>query len=122
MGNLASEVESRLGACHICGKIKVLTNRKCKECAIDQHSQFKRDLGFILEQLELTLIEKNKAYGDSALNPCRIFSRADVLEQINVRIDDKLNRIINSGEYPGDDDELDLLGYLILRRIGRSRQ
>jgi hypothetical protein len=34
MGNLASEVESRLGACHICGKIKVLTNGKCRECAV----------------------------------------------------------------------------------------
>lgn len=34
MGNLASEVESRLGACHVCGKIKILTNHMCKECEV----------------------------------------------------------------------------------------
>ena len=38
------------------------------------------------------LLEKNRAYGDSASDPVRIFSKVDALEQINVRIDDKLSR------------------------------
>lgn len=38
------------------------------------------------------LLAKNAAYGNSALEPVRIFSKADPTEQIRVRIDDKLSR------------------------------
>lgn len=65
------------------------------------------------------LLQKNDAYGNSAADPVRIFSHADPLEQINVRIDDKLSRLMRGGSYPGDDDELDLLGYLMLKRAVR---
>lgn len=71
------------------------------------------------------LLEKNESYGNSAADPVRIFSKADPLEQINVRIDDKLSRMIRGGSYPGDNDEQDLLGYLILKlavRIFRASQ
>lgn len=72
------------------------------------------------------LVKKNEAYGDSALNPRRIFSRADPLEQIKVRLDDKLSRLANSkdGEVDsfGEDVEKDLLGYLILLRVARARR
>ena len=63
------------------------------------------------------LVEKNKAYGDSAINPVRIFAKSDALEQINVRIDDKINRILQGSGYPGDDDEKDLVGYFILKWV-----
>ncbi len=67
------------------------------------------------------LLEKNAAYGDSALNPVRIFARdTDALSQILVRIDDKLSRL-QRGSAAGEDVELDLLGYLILLRIARAR-
>lgn len=65
------------------------------------------------------LLAKNESYGNSAADPVRIFSQADPLEQINVRIDDKLSRLIRGGGYPGDDDEQDLLGYLMLKRAVR---
>lgn len=60
------------------------------------------------------LIDKNISYGNSALNPQRVFSKAAPDEQIKVRLDDKLNRMIQGKEYPGDNDLLDLAGYLIL--------
>ncbi len=66
------------------------------------------------------LIGKNKAYGNSALNPIRVFSKADPLEQINVRIDDKLNRMLQGTQYPGDNDEQDLIGYLILKQVAKK--
>lgn len=66
-------------------------------------------------ELEELLLRKNAAYGDSAANPLRVFSRCDRLEQINVRIDDKLSRIAR-GSAAGEDTELDLIGYLILKR------
>jgi hypothetical protein len=71
-------------------------------------------------EVALMLVEKNKSYGDSALNPIRIFSKADNVEQIKVRIDDKLNRVNNSQGYPGDNDIDDLIGYLILYKIAKS--
>jgi hypothetical protein len=67
------------------------------------------------------LCEKNAAYGDSALDPLRVFSKADPVEQILVRIDDKLSRL-KRGQAAGEDVERDLIGYLILLRIARRRQ
>lgn len=67
------------------------------------------------------LCEKNRKYGDSALDPVRVFSRCDALEQINVRLDDKLSRL-RSGQWDDTEDaELDLIGYLILKRIAKRR-
>jgi hypothetical protein len=64
------------------------------------------------------LHQKNAAYGNSALDPLRVFSKADSEEQIRVRIDDKLSRLAR-GSAAGEDVELDLLGYLILLRVAR---
>ncbi len=60
------------------------------------------------------LLNKNIAYGNSALNPIRIFSDANDIEQLKVRIDDKLNRIKNKKVFDGDNDVDDLIGYLLL--------
>jgi hypothetical protein len=74
----------------------------------------------VCDEVKQTLLEKNQAYGNSALEPLRIFSKADPLEQLNVRIDDKLSRIARGREFAGDDTELDLIGYLVLRRVARA--
>ena len=65
------------------------------------------------------LIDKNISYGNSALEPARIFSTADPAEQLRVRIDDKINRIKNNKEFTGDNDIDDLIGYLILYKIAK---
>lgn len=72
------------------------------------------------DDLAEMLLEKNAAYGDSALSPVRIFSRADAAEQIRVRLDDKISRLAR-GSAAGEDVILDLLGYLILLRIAERR-
>lgn len=69
------------------------------------------------EYLADFLIEKNRKYGNSALEPVRIFSKADALEQMRVRMDDKLSRIRSSQDDDTEDAELDLIGYLILKRV-----
>lgn len=66
------------------------------------------------------LLAKNRAYGNSALEPLRVFSKAPTDEQINVRIDDKLSRIAR-GQAAGEDVELDLIGYLVLKRVLAKR-
>ena len=67
------------------------------------------------------LLSKNKAYGDSALEPNNIFSKLDNAQAICARIDDKLSRIKNNGLDDATEDTLDdLIGYLILLKIARE--
>lgn len=73
-----------------------------------------------IDILEL-LLHKNISYGNSAIEPLRLFSNASVEEQIMVRIDDKLSRLKNNQEYPGDNDIDDLIGYLILLKVVRRK-
>ena len=75
------------------------------------------------ENIKALLIAKNKAYGNSFADPINIFSQATPAEQINVRIDDKLNRIKKGQDKEAvpEDTELDLIGYLILKRVLRYK-
>jgi hypothetical protein len=75
----------------------------------------------IMRGIEEMLIAKNRAYGDSALEPVRVFSKTDTIEQLYVRIDDKLSRVQRGHEYPGDDTIFDLVGYLVLLLIAKER-
>lgn len=80
-------------------------------------------ISIICDDIKELLISKNQKYGDSALNPSRVFSKADPIEQLLVRIDDKLNRIQKgSGLIANDEDVLmDLMGYLVLLKIAINR-
>ena len=74
------------------------------------------------EAIHKMLIEKNKSYGNSALDPIRCFSKLDPIETIKIRIDDKLSRLMRGSEYSGDDTTKDLIGYLILLRIASKEK
>ena len=76
------------------------------------------------ENIKQLLVSKNKAYGNSFAEPLRVFSRVDAEEALNVRIDDKLKRIMCGQETDKvpEDTELDLIGYLILKRVLRREQ
>lgn len=63
------------------------------------------------------LVEKNRKYGDSALNPANVFSKANAVEALKVRIDDKINRIQQGESEDTEDSVTDLIGYLILLQI-----
>jgi hypothetical protein len=70
------------------------------------------------EQVVNLLLEKNKAYGDSALNPVNIFSKGNAIDSLCARLDDKLMRIKNSGINDLTEDTVtDLIGYLILLKV-----
>lgn len=75
----------------------------------------------IMSDIEKMLIDKNRAYGDSALEPVRVFSKAENVEQLYVRIDDKLSRVQRGHEYPGDDTISDLIGYLVLLLVAKEK-
>lgn len=67
------------------------------------------------EELKEMLLSKNEAYGNSAYEPVRCFSKADPLEGINIRMDDKISRLLR-GDNAGEDPELDLAGYIVLKK------
>lgn len=71
--------------------------------------------------LAVFLMQKNLAYGNSALEPIRAMSKADPAEQIRVRMDDKLSRMIR-GEAAGEDPAHDFVGYWVLLEVLKGRK
>ena len=73
----------------------------------------------VCDGIKELLISKNAKYGNSALDPIRIFSRSDAVEQLLVRIDDKLSRISRGAGLVGSDEDVvnDLIGYLVLLKV-----
>lgn len=72
------------------------------------------------DELKELLLEKNRKYGDSAINPIRVFSKASAMEQLLVRMDDKLNRIRNRQNDEDEDVIKDLAGYLVLYMVAKD--
>lgn len=62
------------------------------------------------------LYQKNLKYQNSVLSSSGVFSKLDPIERINVRMEDKLSRLQN-GLADDEDAEMDLAGYLILKRV-----
>ena len=74
----------------------------------------------VCDEFKAFLLDKNIKYGGSALSPVRLASKLSPVEQIEIRIDDKLSRIMNGDPNKEDEDPWrDLLGYLILREAAR---
>jgi hypothetical protein len=77
----------------------------------------------VCNQIKALLLLKNKAYGNSALEPVRIFSKNDSIDGLLVRIDDKLSRIKNTGVTSETEDTLmDLIGYLVLLKVQMNKK
>lgn len=71
------------------------------------------------QSLTTLLLEKNRRYGDSALQPAHIFNKEDAATSIYARLDDKLGRIANSTDVRKN-DIADLMGYLVLLCVARG--
>lgn len=89
---------------------------------MNQITQTQTDIACVCDEIRNLLLEKNRKYGDSALNPVRIFSKASVLEQLKVRMDDKLSRLRNAQDDEDEDPTTDLIGYLILYKVALRQQ
>ena len=76
----------------------------------------------VCDDIKELLIHKNRKYGNSALKPNRIFSKSSATEQLLVRIDDKLNRIMKGAGLLATDEDVvnDLIGYLVLLKISMT--
>lgn len=87
----------------------------------DEFYVTQREITEVLEEIKEMLFEKNRKYGDSALNPIRIFSKADPIEQIKVRLDDKFSRKKNQQNDDDEDIDKDIMGYMVLLRVAQKR-
>jgi hypothetical protein len=64
------------------------------------------------------LLYKNQKYGDSAINPKKIFYKGDSTNSILIRLDDKIGRVMsNTEEKPRINDVCDIIGYCTLLLI-----
>jgi len=101
--------------------IKYVDDIKYTDDDIKYTTKTQREIQYACEEIEKMLIEKNRKYGNSALDPARIFSKANPEEQLKVRIDDKISRM-QQGETDDDEDVVDdLIGYLILLKVAKGR-
>lgn len=82
------------------------------------------EIARVCDEIKELLLLKNSKYGDSALNPVRVFSRSSALEQILVRIDDKISRVQRGAGLLAKDEDVvnDLIGYLVLLKIALRQQ
>jgi hypothetical protein len=79
---------------------------------------FSIQVQLVLDSIEKMLIDKNRKYGNSALEPLGVFSQLSAKEGLLIRIDDKLKRIKNGSLEKDDEDVInDLIGYLVLLKI-----
>ena len=90
-----------------------------KEAKVMSFNDTQKSISVMCDKIKTMLLAKNKQYGDSVMNPIRVFSKADKTEQLRVRIDDKINRLLQGDESIESDVDVidDLIGYLILLRI-----
>jgi|TARA_Y100000310_G_scaffold322756_1_gene382188 hypothetical protein len=79
---------------------------------------FDKHLDELVNDITKLLKEKNRSYGNSALDPAGIFSKLGATESLCARIDDKLMRIKNKGINDKTEDTVnDLIGYLLLLKM-----
>ena len=87
-------------------------------------SETQAQISAICDDVKELLLYKNSKYGNSALEPVRIFSKASNIEPLLGRIDDKLNRIQKGAGLLAEDEDvvMDLIGYLVLLKIALKKQ
>lgn len=59
--------------------------------------------------------QKNSSYGNSVADPKGYMCDLAALPRVDVRIDDKISRMVNGHSVKTDNDGRDLLGYLMIK-------
>jgi len=93
--------------------------KDCVPVNLNPANNFENNLSILLDNLKKFLLEKNKNYGNSALEPINIFSKSNSENSICQRLDDKLTRIKNSNELRKNDC-VDLVGYMTLLLMSKD--
>ncbi len=75
-----------------------------------------KEIDILFNNFRDFLKEKNRRYGDSAMQPIQIFSRVQAEDQILNRLDDKLGRIKRADKLKKN-DVADVFGYVALLMV-----
>lgn len=92
---------------------------------MDENEHVRKAIAKECDSIKEMLLAKNTAYGNSALNPIRVFAiDMGPMAQLRARIDDKLSRIAQGYRFwssdAAEDTVADLIGYLVLFRIAEK--
>ena len=122
-----SVIPGVINTCLECGKKFIapgeMYNPVCPECEkvrkeLDVDTPTQTKIRIIMDSMKDLLLYKNKKYGDSAINPKKIFYKGDSTNSILIRLDDKLGRVMsNTEEKPRVNDVCDIIGYCTLLLI-----
>lgn len=107
-----------VGTCDNCGC--VINECECfneDKQPNNELTNVQQEISNLCDEIKEMLLDKNRKYGNSALEPTRVFSKASNVEQIKVRLDDKISRLKNQQIDEDEDVINDLIGYLILLKI-----
>lgn len=113
---ITPEIEKKLEAFKV---VDDVSKSPTRQNSLGTGELFEESISKVLNNLKQLLLDKNRKYGNSALEPKRIFSKSNAVEQIKVRIDDKLSRLMSGQLDDTEDVEFDLLGYLILLQVAK---
>lgn len=119
--------------CKLCGK-EITKGIMCNDCIENMRMALpeepcvsieyeglpdtQRKIHEITDAMKDLLLYKNQKYGDSAINPKKIFYKGDSTNSILIRLDDKLGRVIsNPDDKPRVNDVCDIIGYCVLLLI-----
>lgn len=80
---------------------------------------FEQNVRRILGEVGDLLVERNREYGNSALDPIGVFSKASREDQLATQLDHKLSRVARGGD-PSNDTLRDIAGYVTLMLIARE--
>ena len=109
-------IDSSINPKMLLSKEELMKEQKEPKLNFDWH------LDKVAKQITDLLKSKNKAYGNTALNPSNVFSKLDATEAICARLDDKLARIQNKGINDKTEDTVDdIIGYLLLLKMSMEK-
>jgi hypothetical protein len=109
-------IDSSINPKMLLSKEELMKEQKEPKLNFDWH------LDKVAKQITDLLKSKNKAYGNTALNPSNVFSKLDATEAICARLDDKLARIKNKGINDKTEDTVDdIIGYLLLLKMSMEK-
>lgn len=119
MASIEAFVDTKAMLNEICDDLRQKLEAGVAECEEGAALSTQQQIIQVCDQIKMVLLEKNKRYGNSALQPKHIFSKLSASESIKQRLDDKISRVMNSDELRKN-DTCDIIGYLILLCISQG--
>ena len=101
------------------------TKHRLMQEALNVDTPTQTKIRMVMDSMKDLLLYKNKKYGDSAINPKKIFYKGDATNSILIRLDDKIGRVMsNTEEKPRVNDVCDIIGYctLLLISMGVTKE